>query len=135
MASILIVEDDALIRRLYEKVFSSEGHKVSTAADGEEGLLKIKEEKPALILLDIMMPKMDGLELLERIKADPEIADIPVVVLTNLAGTKDAETALSKGAVKYIVKSGYKPKEIVGMVKEILAGYTRGDIPKVGGKK
>ncbi len=76
-----------------------------------------------------MMPKMNGLEVLEKVKADPETKEIPVVMLTNLAGQKDAETALSKGAVKYIIKSQYEPKQIADMVKEILAGYTRDQVP------
>jgi len=77
-----------------------------------------------------MMPKMNGLEVLGKMKADPEIKKIPVVVLTNLAGQQDAEKALSMGAVRYIVKSEYEPKQVADIVKEILAGYTRGEIPK-----
>lgn len=129
MAKLLIVEDDPLISRLYEKIFTFDKHKVVLAHNGEDGLVKVKEEKPNLILLDVMMPKMNGLQMLERLKADPETKPIPVVMLTNLAGEKDAETALSKGAVKYIVKSDYDPKQISDMVKEILAGYTRNEIP------
>jgi len=91
---------------------------------------KARVVKPTLILLDIMMPKMNGIEVLEKLKADPETKVIPVVMLTNLAGQQDAELALSKGAVKYIVKSEYEPKQVADMVKEILAGYTRGEIPQ-----
>ena len=80
-------------------------------------------------MLDVMMPKMNGLQVLERLKADPATKHIPVIMLTNLAGQQDAETALSKGAVKYIVKSEHEPKEIADMVKEIIAGYTRNDVP------
>ena|SRR4030042_2200251 len=129
MAKILIVEDDPLISRLYEKIFSFEGYEVSLAPDGQEGLDKARLEKPTLVLLDIMMPKMHGLEVLERLKVDPETKNIPVVILTNLAGEKDAETALTKGAVKYIVKSEHDPKEITDMVKEILTGYSREEVP------
>jgi len=129
MAKILIVEDDPLISRLYEKIFTFEGYEVSLAPDGQEGLDKARLEKPTLVLLDIMMPKMHGLEVLERLKADPETKNTPVVILTNLAGEKDAETALTKGAVKYIVKSEHDPKEITDMVKEILTGYSREEVP------
>ena len=132
MAKILIVEDDPLISRLYQKAFSFEGLEVDLAVDGEEGLAKVKSGKPTMVLLDVMMPKMNGLELLDKLKADPETKSIPVVMLTNLAGKQDAETALAKGAVKYIVKSEYSPKEIVTMVREVLAGYTRGEVPTVG---
>lgn len=130
--TILIVEDDPLMMRLYSKVFTIEGYTVVTAGNGEEGLLAIHKEIPTLILLDVMMPKMNGFELLEKIKADPATKKIPVIMLTNLAGQADAETAITKGAVKYIVKSEYEPKQIVNMVKEILAGYTRDTVPTAG---
>lgn len=130
MAKILIVEDDPLMCRMYQKIFNFENYEVDTAADGEEGLEKARTTNPTLILLDIMMPKMNGLQVLEKLKADPAISKIPVVMLTNLAGTQDAESALSKGAVKYIIKSEQEPKQVVDMVKEILSGYTRNDIPE-----
>jgi len=129
MAKILIVEDDPLMRRLYQKIFTFEKYEVESAEDGEEGLDKARKSKPTLILLDIMMPKMNGLQVLEKLKADPDLKKIPVVMLTNLAGQKDAETALAKGAVKYIVKSEYEPKQVADMIKGVLAGYTRDEIP------
>ena len=132
MAKILIVEDDALMSRMYQKAFSFEKYEVEMAADGEEGLEKVRPFKPTLILLDVMMPKKNGLEVLEELKANEGLKAIPVVMLTNLAGTADAETAMAKGAVKYIVKSEHDPKEVVDIVKEILAGYTRDEVPAVG---
>jgi len=129
MAKLLIIEDDPLIARLYEKIFTFEKYEVVMADNGQDGLDKARTENPTLILLDIMMPKMNGLQVLEKLKADPDLKNIPVVMLTNLAGEKDAETALSKGAVKYIVKSEHDPKQISDMVKEIIAGYTRDEIP------
>src|SRR4030042_3479373 len=128
MAVILIVEDDPLMSRMYQKIFSFEGYQVETATDGEQGLEKARNLKPTLILLDIMMPKMNGLQVLEKLKADPDLKKIPVIMLTNLAGAQDAETALTKGAVKYIVKSEYEPKQVTNMEKEILAGYTRNEV-------
>lgn len=130
MAKILIVEDDTLISRLYQSVLQFEGFEVDVAGDGETGLTKAKIFKPTLILLDIMMPKMNGLEVLDKLKADEELKTVPVVVLTNLAGQNDAATALSKGAVKYIIKSEHTPKEVMLIVKEILAGYTRNEVPQ-----
>lgn len=127
---LLLVEDDPLMLRMYEKIFKFEGYDVDTAKDGEEGLEKAKTQKPVLILLDIMMPKMNGLEMLEKLKKDPDTKAIPVIVLTNLAGSHDAERAMELGAVRYIVKSEHEPKEIVDIVKQIVAGYTREDIPK-----
>ena len=130
MAKILIVEDDPLMSRMYQKIFTFEGYGVEMASDGQEGLEKARTVKPTLILLDIMMPKMNGLEVLEKLKKDPDMKAIPVVILTNLAGQQDAETALMKGAVKYIVKSEYEPKQVANMIKEILAGYTRNKVPE-----
>lgn len=129
MTKILIVEDDPLMNRMYQKIFKFEGFDVDFATNGEEGLDKIRTIKPTLVLLDIMMPKINGLEVLDKVKKDPETKDIPIVMLTNLAGSQDAETALEKGAVKYIIKSEYEPKQVVNMVKEILAGYTRDAVP------
>jgi CheY-like chemotaxis protein len=122
MAKILIVEDDPLMSRMYQKIFTFEKYEVEMAGDGEEGLAKAKSAKPEIILLDIMMPKMNGLEVLDHLKANPETKDIPVVILTNLSTQADAEAALNKGAVKFIIKSEQDPKEVADMVKVILAG-------------
>jgi CheY-like chemotaxis protein len=126
---LLIVEDDPLMQRMYQKIFTFEKYEVETASNGEEGLEKARSAKPTVVLLDVMMPKMNGLQVLEKIKADPDTKNIPVIMLTNLAGEKDAETALMKGAVKYIVKSEHDPKQIVGMVKEIVAAHSRDEVP------
>ena len=126
---LLIVEDDPLMSRMYQKIFTFEKYTVLTAENGEIGLEAARKNKPMLILLDVMMPKMNGLQVLEKLKLDPETKSIPVVMLTNLAGEKDAETAMMKGAVKYVVKSEYEPKQVVAMVKEILAAHSRDDVP------
>lgn len=129
MVKILVIEDDPLMSRMYQKIFSFENYSVEVAHNGEDGLDKARTTNPTLILLDIMMPKMNGLQVLEKLKADADTKGIPVIMLTNLAGTHDAETALSKGAVKYIIKSEHEPKQVADMVKEILAGYTRNEVP------
>jgi CheY-like chemotaxis protein len=126
---LLIVEDDPLMQRMYQKIFTFEKYEVSTASNGEEGLDKVRTLKPTVVLLDVMMPKMNGLQVLEKIKSDPDIKHIPVIMLTNLAGEKDAEAALMKGAVKYIVKSEHDPKQIVAMVKEIILAHSRDVVP------
>jgi CheY-like chemotaxis protein len=128
-ARVLIIEDDQLIQRMYDKIFSFEKYEVITASDGEEGLEKARTTNPTIILLDVMMPKMNGMEVLEKLKLDPETKAIPVIMLSNLAGENDVETALSKGAVKYIIKSEYDPKEVADMVEEVIKGYTRDAIP------
>ena len=127
--TILIVEDDPLMSRMYQKIFTFEKFDVAMAGDGVEGLEKARQIKPIVILLDIMMPKMNGLEVLDKLKADPDMKNIPVIMLTNLAGEKDAENALLKGAVKYIVKSEYEPKKVVEMVTQIIAAHSRDDVP------
>jgi CheY-like chemotaxis protein len=123
MAKVLIVEDDPLISRMYQKIFTFEKFDVEVAANGEEALSKLANFTPSLILLDVMMPKMNGLLVLEKLKEFDQTKHIPVVMLTNLAGQQDAEIALSKGAVKYIIKSEYEPKQVVEMVSEVLKGY------------
>lgn len=120
MTKILIVEDDPLILRMYKKIFSFEKYEVDVASNGQEGFDKAKSGKPNLVLLDIMMPKMNGLEMLQKLKADPVTKKIPVVILTNLSDKKDAETALKMGAVKYIVKSEQDAESVTKMVKGIL---------------
>lgn len=127
--TILIAEDDPLMSRLYQKIFTFEGYNVVMAHDGQEGLDQARAIKPTLVMLDVMMPKMNGLEVLEKLKSDPEMKSIPVVMLTNLAGQQDAEAALAKGAVKYIIKSEHEPKEVADMIKEVLSGYTRNEVP------
>ncbi len=129
MAKVLIIEDDPLMSRMYQKIFTFEQYEVVMAKDGQEGLDLARSEKPTVILLDVMMPKMNGFQVLEKLKSDPDTKSTPVIMLTNLAGEQDAETALAKGAVKYIVKSEYEPKQVADMVKEIIAGYTRGEVP------
>lgn len=131
MPTILIVEDDPLISRLYQKALAFENYEVVVANNGKEALLAVQNDRPTLILLDIMMPEMNGLEVLDTLKSQEETQSIPVVVLTNLAGDHDAEEALTKGAVKYIVKSEHNPKEVTDLVKQVLYGYTRNDLPPV----
>ncbi|MBI4837279.1 MAG: response regulator [Candidatus Portnoybacteria bacterium] len=134
MANIFLIEDDPLMVRMYEKAFKLSGYEVEMAFDGEGALAKLEaaKSKPTLILLDIMMPKLNGLEVLRRLKQDANLKNIPVIMLTNLAGEADAEKALGLGAVLYLVKSQYEPRQIVDKVKEIIGGYARKeDIPEV----
>ncbi|SRR6266567_88286 len=120
MAKLLIVEDDPLISRMYNRLFTLEGYEVEIANNGEEGITKAKTTSPSLILLDVMMPTMNGLQTLEVLKSDLQTKMIPVIMLSNLTGEQDAEDALNKGAIKYIVKSAYEPEDITKMIKEFL---------------
>lgn len=127
---LLLIEDDPLMLRMYRKIFELEGYEVGLAEGGQEGLEKAKSDKPSLILLDIMMPKMDGFEVLANLKRDLETQKIPVVVLTNLAGQQDAQRALSMGAVKYVIKSEQDPKEVTKIVKDLLTSIPPTQEPK-----
>ena len=124
MAKLLIVEDDPLISRMYHRLFTFEGYEVEIASNGQEGLAKAQTVNPAMILLDVMMPTMNGLQVLEELKKNPQTKAIPVVMLSNLTGEQDAEEAINKGAIKYIIKSAYEPEDIVKMIKELLAKNT-----------
>jgi CheY-like chemotaxis protein len=120
MQKLLLIEDEVLILRMYEKIFSFEGFDVLTATDGIEGIEKAKDSHPNLILLDIMMPKMDGLRVLEQLKADETTKDIPVVVLTNLSNDAVIKDSFAKGAAGYLVKSEVVNEKIVEEVKQYL---------------
>jgi len=119
---ILIIEDDPLVSRMYQKALGFEDLDVEMAVNGREGVEKAKKLKPSLILCDVMMPEMNGMEVLEHLKADPETSGIPVIMLTNLSGAHDAETAMAKGAFAYMVKSAYKPRDVAQTVKNTLSG-------------
>lgn len=119
-AHILLVEDDVFLAGIYQKKFEMEGFKVSTADNGEKGLLDAKKKKPSLILLDILLPKLDGFGVLEKLKADAATKNIPVILLTNLGQKDDVEKGLEAGAVDYLIKAHFKPSEIVDKVKEVL---------------
>ncbi len=117
---LLIIEDDAVLKNSLEEFLIAEGFEVSTAPDGEVGVQKAFTEKPALILLDIVLPKKDGYEVLSEIKANPETDHIPVILLTNLSSLADVEKALALGATTYLVKADYRLDEITQKIKEIL---------------
>lgn len=129
MAKILIVEDDPIIARMYEQAFSFAKHEVVVAGDGAEGLAQVKSNPPTIVLLDVMMPTMNGFEMLEKLKLEPTTQHIPVIMLTNLSERRDAEAALGRGAVKYIVKGEHTPKEVLTIVEEILAAYSHHEVP------
>lgn len=134
MAVLFMAEDDPLMSRMYERAFRLGGHDLSIAHDGEEALslLEKMNPQPTLIMLDVMMPKLNGFDVLRKIKEDEKLKSIPVIMLTNLAGDADAEKALGLGAILYLVKSQYDPKQIVSKVGEIIAGYSRKEnIPEV----
>lgn len=128
---VLIVEDDQFYAKIYKKKFEVDGNQVEACTDGESGLAKVKEFVPDVILLDIMMPKLDGFEVLERLKADASTKNIPVVMMTNLSTEEDKEKAQQKGALIYIVKSDLTPAQVVTAIKAALgAGATKASPPE-----
>lgn len=120
MPKILIVEDDPFLLKMYAKKLQIEGYEVETAKDGEEGLSKLKSFMPDLALMDLMLPKINGLEAIEKAKADTQTKNIPILVLSNLSATTDTETAVKKGAVGYLIKSDFTPSQVISKIKEIL---------------
>lgn len=117
---VLLVEDDIFLSGIYQKKFEMEGYKISTADNGEKGLADAKKKKPDIILLDVLLPKMDGFTVLKELKADPTTKPIPVILLTNLGQKDDVEKGLEAGAVDYLIKAHFKPSEIVEKVKKVL---------------
>lgn len=126
MAKVLVIEDDVVMLKMYGRVFGYEGFEVVTANNGADGLKLAVSAKPNLILLDVMLPKMSGLQVLEQLKSQPTTQHIPVVVFSNLAGKQDQDTVLAKGAVRYIHKSEVTPKQVAEVVKEELTRLANG---------
>ncbi len=117
---VLIIEDDLFLRSLISRKLETEGFAAEMAVDGEEGLAKVIDVNPNLILLDIILPKMNGFEVLEKLKSDEKVKGIPVILLTNLGEKEDAEKGMSLGAADYLVKAHFTPEEIIAKIKSVL---------------
>jgi DNA-binding response OmpR family regulator len=120
MPKILFIEDESALQKTIGEVLKQEGYEVISALDGEIGLRLAQTEKPALILLDLILPKLNGFEVLEKLKGDEQTRQISVIVLTNLEDMADVEKALELGATTYLVKENYSLEEIVKKVKKTL---------------
>ncbi|MBI1984944.1 MAG: response regulator [Candidatus Wildermuthbacteria bacterium] len=120
MQKILVIEDDKFLRDLLLQKLAKEGYESLEALDGTQGLKKIQEEKPNLVVLDLILPGMDGFEVLRLAKENQETAHIPLLVLSNLGEREDVERALKLGAADFMVKSQFTPGEIVSRIKSIL---------------
>jgi len=118
---ILLAEDDKYISRAYKDGLERAGFKVIIAFDGEEAMQKIKAEKPDLVLLDLVMPVKNGFEVLEELRIDGELSEIPVVILSNLGQESDIKKGKELGAVDYLIKANFSMKEVIEKVKEHLA--------------
>ena len=118
---ILIMEDEKILQDLLKKKLEKEGHDVLAVDDGEEGLKVIGDYMPDLLLLDIMMPKVDGFEVLEKIKKDEILSSIPVIIISNSGQPVEIKRAISLGIADYIVKVDFDPDEVIEKVKKFFA--------------
>ena len=118
---VLIVDDDAFLLDMYSIKFKESGFSVEIAQNGEEAVEKVKELNPDVILLDIVMPKLDGFEVLRAFKKDKIAENALIIILTNLGQKEDIEKGLALGAADYIIKAHFTPSEVVAKVKSLLA--------------
>jgi DNA-binding response OmpR family regulator len=126
-AKILIIEDDRYISKMYQLKHSLDGFDVQLAENGRQGVEKVKDFHPDIILLDILMPELDGFEVLKMVKGDEDTKNIPVLIMSNLGQEDHIEKGMSLGALGYIVKSQYTPSRVVEKIKEVLAGNFKQD--------
>ena len=119
---ILIIEDDKFLSSLLKGRIEKDGFRVIQAFNGEDALALLQQEKPSLIILDLVMPKMSGFEVLQAMSIDPQLNQIPVVVASNLGQDSDIEKAKGLGAKDYFVKMRMSVDELVGKIREIIAG-------------
>jgi len=120
LKKVLIVEDDKFLRQLIVQKLVKEQYEVIEAADGEQGLKKVQQENPDLVLLDLILPGIDGFEVLSRIKKNQELAKVPVIILSNLGQQEDVQRGLNLGAVDYLIKAHFTPGEIVEKIRKAL---------------
>jgi len=120
MKKILFIEDESALQKTVGDILTQEGYEIVSALDGAVGLRMAEEKKPDLILLDLILPKMHGFEVLKKLKDNLKTKNIPVIILTNLEEIKDIEEALKLGATTYLVKSQYSLDEIIEKIKSAI---------------
>jgi len=120
MKKILFIEDEPTLQKAINKFLENKGYETTSATDGELGIKMAKKILPDLILLDIILPKMNGFEVLKELKKDESTKNIPIIVLTNLEGSADVEKAISLGAKDYLVKANYELSEIAEKISKTL---------------
>ncbi|MBA3757694.1 response regulator [Candidatus Saccharibacteria bacterium] len=121
MAKILIVEDEKVLNEAYELILKKEGHKVCVAFDGAKALEMFAEQKPDLVLLDLRMPKMSGVEFLQKANPSKNFPKTKIIIFSNYDDQKEIDAAFEHGASRYILKAWSSPKELVKVVRETLA--------------
>jgi DNA-binding response OmpR family regulator len=120
MKKILFIEDEPTLQKTFGEILKQEGYEMISALDGEIGLRLAKTKNPDLILLDLILPRVNGFEVLKKLKEDEATKDIPVIVLTNLEGIGDVDKAIEIGATTYLVKADYSLEEVVEKIKKAL---------------
>lgn len=120
MKNILLIEDDLFLIDIYRKKLEENGFSVDVASDGDEGLKKLKEKKPDVLLLDIVLPNFDGWEIIRKVKKEKQFKDLKIIILSNLGQKAEVEKGLDLGAVKYLIKAHYTPTEVVEEIKKTL---------------
>lgn len=120
-SKILLVEDEKMLADMYVAKFSKEGLSVMRAEDGVQGLELAKKHKPDVVLLDIILPKLDGFAVLKELKNDPQLSDVHILLLSNLGQDEDVEKGKKLGADDYFIKANHTPAEIVEKVKYLLS--------------
>ncbi|MBZ1356315.1 MAG: response regulator [Candidatus Nealsonbacteria bacterium] len=121
MQKILFIEDESALQRTLGKKLELAGYTIIEAMDGEKGIELAKSEKPDLILLDLILPKKNGFDVLKEIRSFEKTKNIPVIILTNLDGTKEVEKALEFGATTYLVKINYSLEDVIEKIGKILS--------------
>ncbi len=132
MKKIIIVEDEEILRNLLQKKLIAEGYEVEVAEDGEVGLSKIRANRPDLILLDIIMPKMNGIEMLEEMVKDESLKDIPVIVVSNSGQPVEIDRAQKLGARDWLVKTEFEPQEVIDKVIALIGAGEKEDTEDTG---
>lgn len=120
MKTILLVEDDPFLIDIYSTKLKESGFGVVVVSNGEAVLAKIEEQRPDAVLLDIVLPNLDGWEILRQIKEKPFSKDLKVIILSNLGQKEEVEKGLNLGAAKYLIKAHYTPSEVVAEIKSII---------------
>ena len=120
MEKILIIEDEEILLELIQRRLTQEGYQVDVARDGQEGLEKLKENKPDIVLLDIIMPRMGGFEVMEEIKKDKDLKGIPIIIISNSGQPVELSRAKELGVSDWLIKTDFDPVEVVAKVKKQL---------------
>lgn len=115
---ILLVEDEEVLADLLERKLREEGYEVRVAEDGEVGLRKMREIKPDLVLLDIVMPKLGGFEVMEQVRADENISDVPIMIISNSGQPVELDRAKELEAIDWLIKTDFDPQEVIDKVKK-----------------